>query len=129
MKKKILNILTFCLILTMTCGCGSKTSQTPESQTTNNENAWLITEDEHPNNYPYTVNYLSCYCKDSAVWLEDVEGNKYALNGLAMNLLKNEKNYKGTTNLILKKNKSDLYTPEETLKICMPVTYENYHQE
>lgn len=124
--KKFLSILTILFVSLTFCGCTQTTDSNKKSQI--DESKWLLKEWEHGEKYPYIKDDLSLYCKDSAVWIEDFEGNKYALNGIAKSLLKNEKNYKGGTDLILKKDMQDLYSPEEALKFCLQVNYENYHQ-
>lgn len=122
--KKVLSFLTLGIVIITFYGCTSSTpSNSPQ------EPKWLLKEVEYGAKYPYSEDGLSLYCEDSAIWLETVEGFKYALNSSATELLKNEKNYKGKTDLILKNGMTDLYTEDEALKICLPVTYQNYHQE
>ena len=96
------------------------TPDNKKEETTQTNNAqYLIKENEHGKNYPYTKDDLMVVCKKSAVWLEDVEGNKYALNGIAKNMLKSDSKYKGGTDLILKNGMVDLYTPNDALKFCI----------
>lgn len=83
---------------------------------------WIISTADYGANYPYTEDNLTIYCYKNAVWLEDAMSNRYALNGFAMNLLKNKKNYKGTTEKILKPNKADVYLPAEAQQYCIMLT-------
>lgn len=124
--KKIFFIMTILFVSLAFCGCTQTNDSNKKSQI--DESKWLLKEWEHGDKYPYTKDDLSLYCKDSAVWIEDFEGNKYALNGIAKSLLKNEKKYKGGTDLILKSGMQDLYSPDEALGFCLQVNYENYHQ-
>ena len=94
-----------------------------ETQTQNEDTPkWLIAEHDYGENYPYTKYYLTIYAYNNGVWLEDNYGNKYALNGIAINLLKNNKKYKGSTALILKSGKVDLFSAEEALKYAINLT-------
>ena len=86
-----------------------------------NDIRYLIQANEHGEKYPYTKDDLMVVCKKSAVWLQDIEGNEYALNGIAKSMLKDDKKYKGGTDLILKKGMSDLYTPTEAFEFCVRV--------
>lgn len=115
--KRIFSSFIVLLAILSLCGCNSQSQN--ENQTQNNEAAWLIVEHEHGQNYPYVKDTLTLYCYNNGVWLEDVDGNKYALNGIAINLLKNNQQYKGTTEKILKQGKSDLYTPDEAMQHCL----------
>lgn len=124
--KKIFFIMAILFVSLTFYGCTQTNDSNKKSQI--DESKWLLKEWEHGDKYPYIKDDLSLYCKDSAVWIEDFEGNKYALNGIAKSLLKNEKNYKGGTDLILKSGMQDLYSPDEALSFCLQVNYENYHQ-
>ena len=94
--KKVLSFLTLGIVIITFYGCTSSTpSNSPQ------EPKWLLKEVEYGAKYPYSEDGLSLYCEDSAIWLETVEGFKYALNSSATELLKNEKNYKGKAGTIL----------------------------
>lgn len=69
--------------------------------------------------YPYTIDNLELKCSPvDAVWVETQNGDKYALNGLAMNKLGKDPQYKGTTNLILKKEFTDVEFLTKGFDIC-----------
>ena len=90
----------------------------PESAA-KDEAAWLIKFWEYGENYPYSIDDLTIMCQASAVWLENTNGDKYALNGIAKSMFKNDKKYKGGTDLILKPGKTDLFTPAEAAQRCL----------
>lgn len=120
--KKLLSIaVLLCSIIVLT-GCNQQPEQVNSKISNPNDEAkWLLTENEFGEKYPYTVDQLSIYCQKEAVWLEDVEGNKYALNGIAKSFLKGDKKYKGGTDLILKQGMPDLYSPTEALGFCLRI--------
>ncbi len=136
MKKKLfiglgIAYAIFSLIMAIALFGGDDTTTTKKEQAqekkTKNEASWLIVQHEHGDKYPYNEDYLSMYCQGSAVWFETNEGNLYSLNDVAHHLLKNDKNYKGDTSLILKEGMHDLYTPKEALNFCYKKTFANYH--
>lgn len=117
-------IIAFVIVLALAV-C-SDTPQNVEQQAQQLTNAdapkWIIAAHEYGNNYPYTEDSLTIYCYNNAVWLEDALSNKYALNGFAINLLKAKKTYKGTTELILKPNMSNVYLPQEAQNYCIKLS-------
>lgn len=88
---------------------------------------WLIAEHEYGENYPYTEYYLQIFCYNNAVWFETMEGNIYAINGIAKSsdLSKGSK-YQGGTEKFLKQGMTDLFTPDEACKICYKLSYGEY---
>lgn len=96
-----------------------ETEQPTTTESKADEANWIIASHDYGEDYPYTEDYLTIYCYKSAVWLEDTMSNRYALNGFAMNLLKNKQNYQGTTEKILKPGKADVYLPAEAEKYCI----------
>lgn len=114
-------VIVFVAFVVLIIATAPENSQTIQANKQNGEPKWLLKEWEYGEKYPYTLDDLTINCKASAVWLEDVNGNKYALNGFAKSMLKNDKKYKGTTDAILKKGMADLYLPNDALKICLPV--------
>lgn len=91
-----------------------------------NEAKWALNKATLGEKYPYTIDDLILRCeftnqndKTLALWLEDSEGNKYGLNGNAQTKFLNDKKYKGYSDLILKENKSDLYSGKEAENICL----------
>lgn len=95
----------------------------PKSETgkKQDEAEWLIKQWEYGEKYPYKIDELMLYCKGDAVWFEDIEGKKYALNGTAKSYLKNDKNYKGDTEAILKPGAADLFTPDVAFGKCLRI--------
>lgn len=85
----------------------------------NEENTNLLTVEKLGEKYPYTIDKLELKCSPvNAVWVETESGEKYSLNGNAMNLLKNDPLYKGTTSLILKANKTDIEILNKGFEAC-----------
>lgn len=83
------------------------------------ENPNLLTVAKLGDDYPYTIDNVELKCSPvDAVWVETRSGEKYALNGLAMNLLKDDPSYKGDTNQILKSNKTDFDFLNKGFEIC-----------
>lgn len=125
-KISLIIVTTFSLIVILIVAMAQK--QTPDvgknETQTQNEDApkSFIAEHDYGENYPYTEYYLTIYAYNNGVWLEDDFGNKYALNEIAINLLKDNKKYKGTTAVILKAGKVDLFSPEEALKYAINLT-------
>lgn len=111
------------LILAIAISSDSETPVTTNKEITakNDEGAWLIKSWEYGEKYPYIKDDLVIMCKDSAIWLEDIDGGKYALNGIAKSMLKNEKKYQGGTEKLLKPGKIDLLTIPEAEQRCLRV--------
>ena len=82
------------------------------------KNPNLLTIEKFGENYPYTINNVELKCSLSAVWVETQNGEKYALNNLGANYLKNDASYKGTTNLIMKPNKTDFDFLNKGFEMC-----------
>lgn len=79
----------------------------------------LLSVAKYGEKYPYTIDNLELKCSPvDAVWVETQNGDKYALNGLATNKLNNDPQYKGNTNLILKKGFSDIEFLNKGFDIC-----------
>lgn len=79
----------------------------------------LLSVAKYGEKYPYTIDNLELKCSPvDAVWVETQNGDKYALNGLATNKLNNDTQYKGNTNLILKKGFSDIEFLNKGFDIC-----------
>lgn len=75
-----------------------------EATKAENEAKHLITKEKFGENYPFTIDNLTLKCENDAVWVEDSEHNKYALNGLADTEFKGREDYKGYTTSIEKPN-------------------------
>lgn len=83
------------------------------------KNPQILTIEKYGEEYPYTIDNLELKCSPvDAVWVETKEGDKYALNGLAMNKFSKDPSYKGTTNLILKPNKGDVDFLHKGFEFC-----------
>ena len=113
MKKKILITIAilygFFMILMLFAQNGDNTKNNPN----------LLNIEKLGEKYPYTIDNMELKCSPiNAVWIKSESGEKYALNGNAINNLKNDPKYKGTTNLILKQNKNDFDILQQGFKIC-----------
>ncbi len=104
----------------------SSSENTDTKKASQNEAKWALNKATLGEKYPYTIDDLILRCeftnrydKSLAIWLEDIEGNKYGLNGSAKTKFLNDKKYKGYSDLILKENKSDLYSGKEAENICL----------
>lgn len=87
---------------------------------------WALKKDDFGEKYPYKIDELILRCeptnrtnKTLALWLEDIEGNKYGLNGNAQTKFSNDKTYKGYSDIILKDKMNDLYSIKEAEIICL----------
>ncbi len=78
----------------------------------------LLTVAKYGEKYPYTIDNLELKCSVDAVWVETKTGDKYALNGLAINKLNKDSQYKGDTNQILKNGFSDVDFMFKGFDIC-----------
>lgn len=86
---------------------------------TDKTNPNVLTVKEYGEKYPYTIDNVELFCRPvDAVYIETKNGEKYALNGLAMNLLKNDPKYKGNTNAILKPTKTDVEFLNKGFELC-----------
>lgn len=89
------------------------------SEETPKEPENLLSVAKYGEKYPYTIDNLELKCSPvDAVWVETQNGDKYALNGLAANKLNNDPQYKGNTNLILKKGFFDIEFLNKGFDIC-----------
>lgn len=103
------------------------TTENPDTKkASQNEAKWSLNKAIFGEKYPYTIDDLILRCeptnlqnKTLALWLEDIEGNKYGLNGNAQTKFVNDKKYKGYSDLILQENKSDLYYGKEAESVCL----------
>ena len=82
------------------------------------EPANLLTVAKYGEKYPYAIDNLELKCSVDAVWVETQAGDKYALNGLAINKLNKDSQYKGDTNQILKNGFSDVDFMFKGFDIC-----------
>ena len=106
----IIIILIFGIILAIKDGNSNEVYKDPS----------VITMEEYGEEYPYTIDNIKIKCEDDAVWVEDSALNKYGLNGLAENKLKNRKDYKGYTNPnnILIEGKTDSWVLNKGFELC-----------
>lgn len=100
MKKKILITLGVLYLIFMILMFAAMNNE--------DKNPNLLTVEKYGESYPYTIDNMELKCSLSAVWVETQSGEKYALNGLAINLLKDDPLFKGDTKQILKPNKTDI---------------------
>lgn len=97
-------------VIVMIAATSDETPKEPEN---------LLSVAKYGEKYPYTIDNLELKCSPvDAVWVETQNGDKYALNGLATNKLNNDPQYKGNTNLILKKGFSDIEFLNKGFDIC-----------
>lgn len=89
----------------------------------------VITRKEYGDKYPFTIDNLSLYCENSAVYMKDKKLNIYPLNGLAKSKFKGHSNLKSLEDIWLiddeKMNKiKELYpdATEEPLIIRKDIT-------
>lgn len=114
MKKKIFITLGIFYLFFMILMFAATSNDEPE-----NKNSNILTIREYGDKYPYTIDNLELKCSPvNAVWVETTSGEKYSLNGNAMNLLKSDSTHKGSTNLILKKDKTDIEILNKGFELC-----------